>query len=508
MNLDLTASPRRPAWKWWVCGLLLLATMLNYMDRLTLNLTGTLVMRSFALNERHYGQLESAFAFAFALGSITFGWLADRINVRWLYPAALLAWSAAGFATGLVESFAALLMCRFCLGLFEGSNWPCALRTTQRILPPAQRAMGNSILQSGAAVGAVVTPLLVGALVVDNGAWFVPLIASGGVGVATQLPVDGSWRLVFLAVGGVGLTWVLLWLPSVRSADLVLPPPQPGPTLMTVLGWLVLLLAADFVVHLPDVQRQLPALAPAAAKVALTVLGVAGVFLWLRRATADDIALPRHTFFRRFWVLVTLVVTINTSWHFLRAWLPLFLQTKHGYSVRDASNFFIGYYLATDVGSLTAGFVTLYLVRRHWSVFASRTAVFAVCCGITLLSLTVTHLERGWALQLVLMVVGFGVLGLFPVYYAFSQELTSRHQGKLTGCLGCITWLVMSLLHELVGDWVKETKSYAEGLGLAGLAPLAGLAALLLFWRPQREEKPTGRPTEPDSAMMVPAQGS
>ena len=30
--------PRSRSWKWWVCGLLLLATTVNYMDRLTLNL--------------------------------------------------------------------------------------------------------------------------------------------------------------------------------------------------------------------------------------------------------------------------------------------------------------------------------------------------------------------------------------------------------------------------------------------------------------------------------------
>jgi ACS family hexuronate transporter-like MFS transporter len=467
---------------------LLLATMLNYMDRLTLNLTSALVMRSFDLDAGDYGQLESVFAFAFALGSITFGWLADRINVRWLYPAALLVWSAAGFATGLVEGFTMLLLCRFFLGLFEGSNWPCALRTTQHILPPAQRSMGNSILQSGAAIGAVVTPLLIGLLVHDTTA---PMIAAGGGAAALRLPVDPSWRLVFMAVGGVGVTWVLLWLPSVRAADLVLPPPSTGPTLMSVLGWLAVLLAVDFTVHFPPVRRELPGWLPLTVKVVLTVLGVGGVFLWLRRATADDLTLPRATFFRRYGVLMALVVSVNTTWHFLRAWLPLFLQNKHGFTIKESSDFFIGYYLATDAGSLTAGFLTLLLVRRHWSVFGSRTLVFAAFSGITLLSLLVTHLERGWGLQLTLMLVGFGSLGLFPMYYAFSQELTTRHQGKVTGCLGCSVWLVMSLLHEMVGDWVKETRSYAEGLGLAGLAPLAGLAALLLFWRPHEKTEVT-----------------
>src|SRR5438067_11333596 len=184
---DIATPPRSPAWKWWVCCLLLLATMLNYMDRLTLNLTSKLVMDAFRLNAQDYGQLESAFAVAFALGSITFGWLADRVNVYWLYPAALLVWSAAGFTAGLVESFEQLLLCRFVLGLFEGSNWPCALRTTQRILPPPQRPMGNSILQRGTAVGAIVTPQLIKYLVTDG----------------------QRWRHVFLVVGGGGVTWVL-----------------------------------------------------------------------------------------------------------------------------------------------------------------------------------------------------------------------------------------------------------------------------------------------------------
>src|SRR5215831_13753151 len=106
---DLKLSARGSAWKWWVCGLLLLATMLNYMDRLTLNLTSVRIMFDFRLDERQYGLLESAFAFAFALGAIVAGWLADRWNIRWLYPAAVLAWSAAGFVTGLAHTFAALL---------------------------------------------------------------------------------------------------------------------------------------------------------------------------------------------------------------------------------------------------------------------------------------------------------------------------------------------------------------------------------------------------------------
>ena len=56
------------------------------------------------------------------------------------------------------------------------------------------------------------------------------------------------------------------------------------------------------------------------------------------------------------------------------------------------------------------------------------------------------------------------------------------NQGKVTGALGCINWLAMSLLHEGVGDSIRRTGNYAEGLALAGLAPLVGFAILMLLW--------------------------
>jgi ACS family hexuronate transporter-like MFS transporter len=447
--------------------------MLNYMDRLTLNLTGPLLMRHFHMDVRQYAQLESAFAFAFALGAIVFGWLADRWNVRWLYPAALLGWSLAGLVTGLSQTFFHLLLCRFMLGLFESGNWPCALRTTQRILTPAERTMGNSLLQSGAAVGAILTPLII-------------------IGMVSDSEPD-TWRYPFLVVGVLGLTWVWLWLPSVRQSDLALPEKRRGASLVNVLAWLVLLLGVDVAAHLPAVEESWPGL-PLAAKVAVTVLGVAGVFEWLRRATRGDTALPRRDFFRRFWVLVVLVIAVNTAWHFFRVWLPPFLNTQRGYDTEAIAWFMLGYYVATDVGSLSSGVVVLALGRRGLTVYGSRAAVFLVCSLLTLLGLTVTALAAGPLLLAVLLVIGFGSLGLFPVYYAFSQDLTVQNQGKLTGALGCINWLAMSLLHELVGDSIKRTGNYSEGLALAGLAPLVGFLVLWLLWRPDgvRPEEEAG----------------
>jgi ACS family hexuronate transporter-like MFS transporter len=397
---------------------LFLATVINYMDRQTLSQTAKNIKDELHLDNEQYGYLELAFGTAFAVGALLIGWTADRWNVRWIYPAALIGWSAAGFLTGLAQTFGALLACRFALGLCEAGNWPCALRTTQRILTPAQRTMGNSILQSGAAIGAILTPLVVELLVTGPGTWSRP----------------------FLVIGAAGTFWVFIWLAAVRTQDLALPGPVEASKTLSL--------------DRPDEDAD------------------------------ADTSLRRIYHDRRFWVCVLLVITINLNWHFFRAWLPLFLREGHAYTQREANLFTTAYYLATDLGSLAAGFATVFLVRGGLAVHTSRVLVFLACAILTTLSLVVARLPDGWPLRALLLVVGFGALGLFPVYYSLSQELTVRHQGKITGTLGCITWLCTAVSQPLVGRWVDQTGGdYTPVVSLAGLLPMLGFFGLLCFWR-------------------------
>ncbi|MBI1918696.1 MAG: MFS transporter [Planctomycetes bacterium] len=412
---------RSQRWKWTVCGLLLLATMINYMDRMTLNAMSPRIMDDLVLNTADYGTVEFSFGIPFALGGLLTGFLADRINVRWLYPAALLVWSLAGFLTGFVQGFLGLCLCRALLGLAEAGNWPCALRTTQRIVPPSERTLGNSILQSGAAFGAILTPLLCIGII----GW------------------TGDWRYVFWAIGAVGALWIVLWLLLVKPRDLALP-------------------------ALPEAAGKGERSARPAATPGLPV--------------------------RRLLTLLVLCVSINIAWHFFRVWLPLFLQKKHDYSENQTFWFLAAYYGATDAGSLSAGFATLYLTRRGLSIHGSRMTVFLVCALLVSLSVVAAYQPAGPLLLVLLLVIGFGALGLFPCYYSFSQELTTRHQGKLTGLLTFTSWTATSILHRVVGEHVKQTGSYREALALAGLAPLLGFAALWMLWGSDRPSIPTPPP--------------
>ena len=190
---------RSSSWKWWICALLLLASAINYMDRQTLSNAARRITEQFHLREEQYGNLEFDFGWAFLAGSLFFGVLVDRVSVRWLYPVVLLLWSAVGFATGLVNSYGSLLICRTMLGLFEAGHWPCAIKTTQCLLEPKDRPMGNGLLQTGTSIGAIVTPLIMRAMLT---------------------PELGSWRLPFQAIGAIGLLWIFVWLAMVRGGDL------------------------------------------------------------------------------------------------------------------------------------------------------------------------------------------------------------------------------------------------------------------------------------------------
>ena len=199
----MTATPmntaRHASWKWWITGLLLLATTINYMDRVTLANASVRVTQELGLNDAQYGNLELAFGRAFAAGSLVFGFLADRVRVYLLYPAILAAWSLMGMAAGWSQGFSGLLICRTLLGFFEAGHWPCALKTTFALLDEKDRTMGNSILQSGASIGAVITPQIMKMLMTEQ---------------------PGSWRSAFVVVGAVGFLWVVLWFAFLRSRDL------------------------------------------------------------------------------------------------------------------------------------------------------------------------------------------------------------------------------------------------------------------------------------------------
>ena len=397
------AEARQSSWRWWVCGLLLLASMINYMDRQTLANAAVRITKQFALSQEQYGNLEFGFGWAFAVGSVVFGFMVDRISVRWVYPAVLFLWSVTGFLTGFVTGYNELLVCRILLGLFEAGHWPCAIKTTQRLLDARDRSMGNGLLQSGASIGAIVTPLIMRVLLTDQ--------------------LD-SWRFAFQVVGAIGILWVPFWLWLVRADDLR--------------------------VH------------------AETGATAGGAF--------------HDLFTRRMTVVLVVVALINTTWQIYRAWLPKFLIEGRGYLETYALYFNSAFFVASDIGCIGAGALALWLAKRGMDVHRSRISVFVVCSLMAATGLLVPILPKGWPLLCVLLLVAAGSLGVFPIYHAFTQDISAHHQGKVTGIAGVAAWAFSPPAQKFFGRIVDKTGSFDAGLAIAACLPLIAFVVLLLFW--------------------------
>jgi len=180
-------------WKWYICGILFLATVLNYLDRQTMSICAPKITAEFGLSNEQFGELLSAFRWTYAVMQIPAGYLADRFNVRIVYGLAVGLWSAAGAAAAFVAGSGALAWTRRVLGLGEAFNWPCALRVTANMLPPEDRGLANGVFTSGSAMGALIAPLII-----------------------TPIANAFGWRVAFFVIGLLGAFWLVLWWGATR----------------------------------------------------------------------------------------------------------------------------------------------------------------------------------------------------------------------------------------------------------------------------------------------------
>ena len=400
-------------------ALLLFASAINYMDRQTLANVGTRITKEFKLSEQQYGNLETGFGLSFAVGSLMFGFLADKVPLRILYPTVVFLWSATGFVTGFVNDYYSLLACRGMLGFFEAGHWPCGLKAVQILLDPRRRAMGNSVLQSGTSIGAFLTPQLLGIILTEE---------------------KGSWRLGFQIVGAIGLIWIAAWFLVVRNTDFQ----------KTTHG-----LDGQNIVEAERSQESVGSTFQVCIREMLTA---------------------------RMLAVVIVLTLINASWQTLRAWLPKVMQQEYKYEEAFTLNFVSIWYLVTDVGCLASGFLAVWLAHRGMSMKKSRCFTFLLCALLTGTLMFVPWLTQGPWLLAVFLIAGAGTLGLFPMFYSFSQDISKDHQGKVTGITGALGWTLSSPTQSMFGYLKDQTDSYSTGLVIAGALPFVALGFLVWLW--------------------------
>jgi len=190
-------SPRRlPGLRWWIIGLVFLATLINYIDRLTVSVLAPLIMTDLGLSNLEYASLGTWFLLAYTISQGLSGRMYDRIGTRLGFTISVTVWSIAATMHAFARGLGSLSLFRFLLGLGEAGNWPGAAKTVAEWFPVRERAFGMAIFNSGAALGSVVAP---------------PLI----VYLQSRL----GWQMTFIVTGMLGFGWLGLWLLFYRAPD-------------------------------------------------------------------------------------------------------------------------------------------------------------------------------------------------------------------------------------------------------------------------------------------------
>ncbi len=177
-----------PYLRYWIIGLVFLATVINYLDRQTLSVVAPLLRDLFHMSNTQYSHAVTGFMLAYTVMNGVSGRVIDLLGSRRGYLLIMAWWSAAAMLHATVSGWVGLAACRFLLGAGEAGNWPAGVKVVAEWFPVRERAFASGIFNSGAAVGAVVAPPLVAAVTHYFG-----------------------WRAAFLMVGSLGFLWLLAW---------------------------------------------------------------------------------------------------------------------------------------------------------------------------------------------------------------------------------------------------------------------------------------------------------
>lgn len=187
--------------RWVVCGLLFLATTINYMDRSVLSLIEPLLHLPFmgwvvGVDAKYqtgyhlnYGHIVECFQIAYAVGFLIAAPFIDKLGTKVGYAVAISIWAVSSLSHSLVHSVLGFCIARIFLGLGESGNFPAAIKATSEWFGSEDRALAVGVFNSGANAAFFIAPAII------------PLVT-----------IRFGWRSAFLCTGLMGILWLVLWL--------------------------------------------------------------------------------------------------------------------------------------------------------------------------------------------------------------------------------------------------------------------------------------------------------
>jgi len=424
-----------PKLRWWVVTLVALATVINYIDRQSLNVLWPEISaelypdRTEDQRKEIYALISVIFVFAYAFGQAIFGKIFDWIGTRMGFALSIAVWSIATAAHAFARGLATFALFRAILGVAEAGNWPGATKANAEWFPTKERALAQGIFNSGAAIGGIVS---------------IPLIAF--------LSVFFDWHIIFIIVGLTGLLWLIPWMVLVKA------PPKSHP-------WLTESERAYILTG--QTGTETAEVADKAETQAEAEEGYApGTVELLSR--------------RQSWGVIIASAAIDPIWWLFVFWIPIYLSEVYGFNVREIGIYGWVPYVGAMFGAWFGGLFAQNRLKAGWSVNAARKGSITLGCLIMLPCLLgMSQASDPITAVLIMAAILFGFqTAIGNVQTLASDYLSGKSVGTLAGFAGMAAKLGAAGLTYLV-PWLTMGGNYTPAFVIG--AALA-LLALLSVW--------------------------
>lgn len=195
----------RPAYAWYVVGVLTVVFTLSFIDRQVISLLIGPIKADLGISDFEISLLQGfAFAVFYSFMGLPLGRLADHRSRKWIIAIGIFFWSIATAACGLARNFLQLFVARVSVGVGEAALSPSAFSMITDYFPRHKLSRAMSVYAMGIYLGTGLA-FVIGGLVVE-------LVMNAGDMVLPLVGTLHPWQVTFIAVGLPGIVFSLLAL--------------------------------------------------------------------------------------------------------------------------------------------------------------------------------------------------------------------------------------------------------------------------------------------------------
>jgi ACS family hexuronate transporter-like MFS transporter len=442
-----STPPRRPIrrLRWWIGGLLFAMTVINYIDRQTINVLAPILKKEHQWTNSDFAWLLISFRVAYTIMQSVNGRLLDRFGTRLGLTVSVAFYSAVQMLTTTVKGLGSFCGFRFLLACGEAANNPGSTKAVSEWFPPKERAWAVALFDSGSSIGAAVAPFL----------------------VLYVYRKFGDWRPVFLVTGSLGILWLLAWRMFYHKPE---DHPRISPAELAHIQRGVISAEDEASSsHSPTHSQTLSPLPP--------------------------VKWPSLLKFRQTWGIILGRFLIDPYWFFVGDWFAVYLASK-GFDLEHSLLGFWAPFLAADIGNFFGGGLSSYFIKRGWPVGRARRTVLLIF-GPSMLILIGAAFTSNYALLLALFAYAtFAYAACSTMFLSLPADVFhTRVVGSVSGLGGTAAGMGTLITTFLIGK-ITDRFSFEPIVIGASIIPCI---ATILFVTLVR----TGKRQDPDQVLLT-----